>query len=672
MNKEKYRVEVVDASYHRRAISCQNACPVHTDARGYVNGVLNGDYEHAYIIARQPNPLASICGRVCNAPCEGACRRNNIDGPVTIRALKRFLCERFGVEASGHLATDATLGKQRGREILEGPTLSNSNTVESSAARLKALRERAPGTNTGKVAVIGSGPAGLTAANDLAVSGYDVTIFEAAPVPGGMLVLGIPEYRLPRDVIQREIDEILRKKVALKLNMRLGKDFTLSTLQEQGYQAIFITVGAHRSNPVGMEGEDLEGVISGVDFLRNVNLGNSVRIGQRVAVIGGGNVAMDAVRTTMRLGDKDNLGVDVVRTAARLGAKEAFILYRRSREEMPANEEEIEDTEAEGIEIHYLVSPTRIIGKDGRVCAIECVKMELGESDADGRRRPVPIKGSEFRLDVDTVILATGQVSDLSFIQKSDGIEVTREGTIAVDPDTLATTAPGVFAGGDVAFGPRIVIEAVKDGHKASRAIDSYFHKGSDRVICRSVMTKASSGELPPEGGLEIAKQRAPRLPVERRTGVSEVEMVYDEIAAVEQASRCLNCNVQTVFRGELCILCGGCVDVCPRNCYKIVRLDKIEGDQRVNDLIQDGYGIPLEAFQEGGEVLNQGAAMIKDEARCVRCGLCAERCPTGAVTMKAFWFEEELAYDESIVKGPDETRGRKIEVLLEPLDIKQ
>lgn len=652
MVNKRYRVEIVDASYHRRAISCQNACPVHTDARGYVNGVASGDYEDAYIMARQPNPLASICGRVCNAPCEEACRRNNLDGPVTIRALKRFLCGRYGVEASGHLAANAAFGEKRGGEVLEGRTPGNSNTVESSAVLLKAMVERTSVEKTTKVAVIGSGPAGLTAAHDLAVSGYAVTIFEAAPIPGGMLTLGIPEYRLPRNLIKLEIDEILRKGVALELNMRLGSDFTLSSLKEEGYQAILIAVGAHRSNSMGLDGEGLEGVIYGIDFLRNVNLGSPSRVGQRVAVIGGGNVAIDAVRTTMRLGDKDNLSMDAVRIAARLGAKRALILYRRSREEMPASKEEIEETEEEGIEIHYLVSPTRIIGKDGKVCAIECVKMELGEPDAGGRRRPVPIKGSEFRLDVDTVIPATGQVSDLSFIGNDDGIEVTKVGTIAVDPETMATTAPGVFAGGDVAFGTRIIIEAVKDGHRAARAIDSYIHKGNDRVICRSVLTKAASRDLPPDGGLEIAKRRAPLLPVERRTGVSEVELVYDEATAFEQASRCLNCSVQTVFNGDLCILCGGCVDVCPQNCYKLVKLDKIEGDQRVNDLIQDRYGMRLEAFQEGSEVLNRGTAMIKDEDRCVRCGLCAERCPTGAIMMEAFQFEEELVYEESKVYG--------------------
>lgn len=631
---DRYHVKVVDEVYYRDLVNCQAACPVHTDASGYVNAVESGDSEAGYLIARQPNPFASICGRVCNAPCEDACRRNKIDGrPITIRALKRYLCERHGVESGVHMDIEEFLSG----DMVGGGALRNSRTVESISAMLRPSDK-----SGGKVAVIGAGPAGLTAAHDLAAMGYETTVFEATPVPGGMLRLGIPEYRLPREVLSSEIDGIRRQGVEIKLNTRLGRDFTLTSLNNEGYKAVFIATGAHNDARMGLEGEDLKGVISGIDFLRRVNLGQAVDIGRRVAVVGGGNVAMDAVRTALRLGEDPNLAMDTVRTASRLGAKKAFIIYRRSREEMPASEVEITEAMEEGIEILYQVAPKRIIGDSGRVQAVECLRMELGELDKSGRRRPISIEGSEFLLEVDTVISAIGQVADLSFISPGDSVSVTEAGTIAVDTATLATTLPWVFAGGDVAFGPRIIIEAVRDGHKAARSIDQFL-RGKRETVTEFAMEEVSLEKLPATKWLSTPHEHAPALPLTERAGFREVEQVYDEAAATTQAARCLRCNIQTIFDSDKCILCGGCVDVCPRGCYRIVRLDRIAGGEPLESVIQDRYGLSLQAFREGESTQALGAAILKDEDKCVRCGLCATRCPTGAITMEAFTFREEI-----------------------------
>jgi NADPH-dependent glutamate synthase beta subunit-like oxidoreductase len=633
----RYPVKLVDESYYKDVISCQAACPVHTDASGYANAVASCNSKAGYLIARQPNPFTSVCGRVCNAPCETACRRNKIDSPITIRALKRYLCEYYGVESEDHIDIRSLLNIDCANLTVEDTDLGNSRTVDSLSSILRRHKMGKSESKKGRVAVIGAGPAGLTAAHDLAAMGYETTIFEAASAPGGMLLLGIPEYRLPRDVLEREIEDILGQGVEIRLNTQLGLDFTLGSLKSEGYEAVFLAVGAHRNVPLGLEGEELEGVVSGIEFLRKVNLGQTVDIGRRVAVVGGGNVAMDTVRTA-----------DAVRTASRLGAKKAFILYRRSREEMPAKDIEIEEAIEEGIEVHYQVAPIRILGENGKVRALECIKMELGEPDENGRRRPIPIKGSEFVLEADTVISAIGQVADLSFITADDKISVTPAGTVSVDQTTLATTQAGVFAGGDLAFGPRIIIEAVNDGHKAARSIDRFL-QGDKRTIEQSQfnMAEVTRRRLPAVEWLTVPEEHTPTLPVEKRGGFAEVEQGFDETKAIEQASRCLRCNIQTVFDSDKCILCGGCVDVCPRNCYRIVRLNSIVGEGPLASVVEARYGISLDTFQEGGDVLTRGAAIIKEEDSCVRCALCAERCPTGAITMEAFTFRESLAYDD-------------------------
>ncbi|MDP2663588.1 MAG: 4Fe-4S binding protein, partial [Dehalococcoidia bacterium] len=335
--------------------------------------------------------------------------------------------------------------------------------------------------------------------------------------------------------------------------------------------------------------------------------------------------------------------LDASRAALRLGAREVSIVYRRSREEMPAKASEVEETEREGIHFAFLAAPIRILGRDGSAYALECRRVVLGERDASGRRQPATLPGSEFTIDVSSVILAVGQTPDLSFLKEGDGVRTTPAGAIAVDPATLATTASSVFAGGDVAFGPRIIIEAVRDGHKAARSIHEYVQGMLLRVRRQSWMVPISLEELTSFGRLDISLNEPPTLPLDRRTGIAEVELGYPLEAAQKQASRCLRCNVQTVFDGDLCILCGGCVDVCPQNCYKMVRLDSIAGDAELEALVRARYGRALHEFSEGGEARDLATAMIKDEDRCVRCGLCAKRCPVGAITMESFWYEEDL-----------------------------
>lgn len=395
---------------------CEETCPVHLDIRGYVGLIADGKFKEALALIREKLPFPGTIGRICPHPCEEACNRSKEDKALCIRDLKRFVADA---------------------------------DVEEIVPKIQP--------NGTKVAVIGAGPAGLTCAHDLAMAGYGVTVFEALPVAGGMLAVGIPQYRLPRDILSREIDFVKKLGVEIKTNVRIGKDIPFDDLFKQGFQAAFIAVGAHKDQKLRVPHEDAPGVVSGVDFLRDIALGKAVRVGARIGIVGGGNVAMDAARSSLRL-----------------GAKEVFIIYRRTRDEMPASSEEIDAALHEGIKIEYLVAPVEVILKNGSVSGMKCIRMQLGEPDASGRRRPVPVEGSEFELVLDMIIPAIGQASDLSFLPQDGSVETTTWGTVIVDSKTGATSRARVYAGGDCVSGPWIAIGAIAAGKDAAKAIDGY------------------------------------------------------------------------------------------------------------------------------------------------------------------------------------------------------
>jgi formate dehydrogenase beta subunit len=672
---KRFKDKKVDKDWLNTNFPCMMACPAHTNAGRYVALIAEGRFEEAYKFARDPNPLASICGRVCAHPCETACRRGDIDRPIAIRALKRFLTERHGPESK--------------------------HPVDVSVGRVQSKLPF-------KVAVVGGGPVGLSAAHDLALMGYSVTIFESAPVAGGMLYLGIPEYRLPRDVVEAQVREILETgDITLKLNQAAGRDFTVSDLRHQGFDAVLIAVGAHRSRDLTIPGVDLDGVYKGIDFLLNVNLGYKFTIGKKVIVIGGGNVAMDVARSAAREVVRQHVAgvedlepslesvsavatkemVDVSLSALRLGAQEVHLVCLENRAEMPAALEEIEEAETEGIVMHPGLGPKRMIGKDGRVVALETLKTKW-VFDENKRFNPAFYEGSETLLDCDTIIMAVGQAPRLDFLQPEDGVELSPRGLIAVNPKTLMTSARGIFAGGDCVFGPRLIIDSVADGKRAAVGIDEYLcahqaREASAGVDADEIGAGRSSrnasidsvargkhaaadindfllGERHPEPIIEVEvlkrhsmpldlldlmRPPIPMLPLERRTGVTEVEVGYDADSAMEEAQRCLHCWVNTVFEGvpedgSMCILCGGCVDVCPENCLSLVSLDRIQFEPETVQHIrnnQELFGVELNELAADELGIVTGSAMLKDETRCIRCGLCAARCPVGTITMESY-----------------------------------
>lgn len=473
---------------------CENTCPVRCDAAGYIALISAGKYEEALELIRLTMPLAGICGRVCNHPCENMCKRGDLDQPIAIASLKRF-------------ASDWEI--QQGK--MAPPTF-----IEKSKNK--------------RVAIIGSGPAGLNAAYHLGRQGYHVTIFEALPVVGGMLAVGIPEYRLPRKILEHDVKFICQHNVEIKTNQVWGRDFKIDDLFQDGYQAIFLAVGAHLNQKMNIPGEDAKGVLPGIDFLRRVNLGDRVEIGEKVVVIGGGNVAFDAARTALRM-----------------GAKEVSIVYRRTREEMPANKEEIEEAEHEKIKLVYLTAPKSILKEDGKVKALECQRMELGDFDASGRRRPIPIKGSEFLMEVDTIIPAIGYQPDLSCLQQEKGFIKNDDGTLKVDPVTLFTGVPGVFAGGDMVTGPSTVVEAMASGYRGAFSIDLYLQgKNLDKDRAFRPMRRVN---VPKIEGEEEANQNRATMPAlsgqERVSCFAEVNLGFDEQTARQEAKRCLRCDLE-------------------------------------------------------------------------------------------------------------------------------
>lgn len=473
--------------------SCGAACPAGIDVQGFISLIAQGRFEESLKLIKQDNPLPAICGRVCHHPCEMVCARSNAGGSVAIEFLKRFVADL-------DLKSESTFIPEK------------------------------KGVKTNKVAVIGAGPGGITAAYYLAVEGYPVTIIDAMPEPGGWLVYGIPEFRLPRDVMKAEIDVVRKLGVEFRMNTVVGRDVTLEDLKKEGFSAFFLAIGTQRSMKLGVPGEDLEGVFAGGDFLKQANLGRVTGIGKRVAVIGGGNVAMDSARMAMRL-----------------GAEEVFVVYRRSRKEMLAGEEEIVEAEEEGIRFNFLAAPVEILGDgSGKVKEMRCISMTLCELDETGRCRPEPIQGSEHTIAVDTVIAAIGLKTDLAlFDAGTDGMKpgLTDWGTIVVDPVTYATSVPGVFAGGDVVTGAATVVEAIEAGKEVAVSIDRYLGR---KDLAKGRMRTNARTDLPPHEETGEARRAAmPRLPgEERKRTQDEVLVGYTEDQAMQEASCCLHCGV--------------------------------------------------------------------------------------------------------------------------------
>jgi len=683
MPGKSYKVKIADTQYWRDMVKCQAGCPVNTDARAYVTAMARGESELGYEISHDPNPLSTACGRICGAPCEIACRRGDVGPdlkPIAIRPIKRVLTERFGPEADQRLpgrqaaaetdpldmpsrifSRDVGLTTQNGN--LPGLGMdqmySSSRWSRKELARLRSLQ----GRKDGKVAVIGAGPAGLTVASDMALLGYDVTVFEAGPKTGGMMRYGVPIYRIDQQVMDAENNEILNMEgVDIRFNTPIGEDIKLSDLRRD-FDAVFLGMGLQKGRMLNIEGSDLDGVIIAVDLLLNYNLGYKVPLGKRVLVVGGGDVAMDAARTALRLGQKTakqesalddtearvdeesdtvRTAFDVARTALRLGAFDVKMIALENMEELPASEFEIEEALEEGINLFNRKGPNKIIGKNGKVTGLEVIDVE-SVFDTDGRFNPKFIDGSEQIWDCDTLILAIGQMADLGVLGGADDVEITPRGLVKVNPDNGQTTAPDIFAGGDVAYGPRLIIDAVRHGHMASLGMDEFI-QGKNLTYSIETEWREIPNHVMFDNWTKLERQPVPNLPVDRRTGMTVVDLGYTEGEASLQGSRCLECSVNTIFDGSLCILCNACVDICPWDCLKIVSLDQIQGDAPFAEVVDAQLGSSLEQLLDDENP--RVAAMLKDDEACTRCALCADRCPTNAITMEAFRFNEVLSYE--------------------------
>lgn len=631
-----------DLEHWKAQVKCQSGCPVATDAGRYVQLIAEGREEEAYLVARAPNPFASVCGRVCAAPCEDACRRGSIDAPIAIRALKRYVTERYGVESR----RPDTQDRLRDAPIAEGNRYAGHLPIHGRDVRAAAGARR-------KVAIVGAGPSGMSAAHDLALLGHDVTVFEAAAEPGGMMRFGIPEYRLPRALIRAEVEKIVSLGVTLRLGTPLSPAFGLSELRQQGFEAVFVSVGVSKGRDLDIPGVELDGVIKAVDYLLNVNQGYRTNLGRHVVVIGGGFVAFDAARTALRLGrdaepDLEALAseadsrakeaLDSARAALRGGATDVTIVSLERFDEMPVlrttqGHEEFEETKREGVAFLPRRGPKRFLG-DGRLTAIE-LRRVVSVFDASGRFAPAYDDEDVVTVEADACILAIGQKPDLGFLKDSDGVALTPSGGIHVDPTTLATSAPGVFAGGDVAFGPRNLIEAVANGKRAARSIHEWLEKDQARVEKALAIEKIPTRDYRMIAGFEVLdRETPPTLDLGRRTGIAEVETGYGSPEAWRQAARCLVCHVQTIYDPEKCVLCSRCVDVCPEYCLAIVPFEALALPEEAKAELAaraEANGLPL-------------SAMIKDDDRCIRCGLCAVRCPTDAMTMERFEITERYS----------------------------
>ncbi len=579
----RFHVVVPNQRWFEENIGCENACPVHTRAPQYISAIVKEDYDLAFELNRGDNLFPAILGRICVHPCEEKCRRGLlIDRPISICSLKRASADH-----KHHSPPHGGFVENRDK----------------------------------RVAIIGAGPSGLSAGNDLARLGYSVTIYESLEIPGGMLHVGIPAYRLPREVVQQALDEVKGLGVEILTGIPIGKELTLETLRRE-FDAVYIAAGAHKAEKLGIPGEDLQGVIHGVTFMRRVNLGKELKTGQRVAVVGGGNTAMDTARSSLRL-----------------GAREVSIFYRRTREEMPVDQRELEEVEEEGIKIHYLTSPIEVISEDGKnVSGLRCIRNRLGEPDQDGRRRPIPIEGTEFDVDIDLLIPAVSQSPDISFLPEEIGLEISRWDRLAVNPETFETNVHGIFAGGDFVTGPRDVIRVIADGRRAALSIHSYL---SGEAFQRRPAYFTPVPDIEIDRDLEhVPRQQMETLPVEKRKSLyEEVELGFPREVAVKEAIRCLQCHIFTIFDRTKCILCGGCVDICPKSCFRMARLDEIQKDERFSTLVKTLYGVSVEEAEKH----HLATVIFKEESRCLQCGLCVKRCPTGTITMEEYHRAPDL-----------------------------
>jgi NADPH-dependent glutamate synthase beta subunit-like oxidoreductase/ferredoxin len=596
--RELYQVVEVGPSWYQDNIPCQEACPVKTNCRGYLNLAAAGEFEKAWELALDPNPMASICGSVCAAPCESACRRKEVDKPLSIRYVKKFLSD-----------------------------WSHENvTVDGQKYRQPAPPVYGPPAK--KVAIVGAGCAGLGAASDLAKLGFGVTIYDALDQAGGTTLAGVPPFRLPREVIDRDVAGIVNENVELKLSTYVGKDIKLRELTER-FDAVLVTAGCFEPTYIGIPGEDSQGVMAGIVFLERAYRGRPVEVGKRVVVLGGGYTAMDCASTSWRL-----------------GAEDIYIVYRRSRDEMVVDEEELGETAREGMEFVYLASPVEVLTENGHVRGVTFIRNRLGPPDASGRRAPEPIPGSEFEIPCDTVLLALGQAPDRSFMNDFEPFRVKRWRDVKVDPETFQTEIESIFIAGDYRTGPTTIIEAVAEGRSAAQQIARYLDpiaasvnvpEYHEVVTLRRSSVPDNLGQIAAEGELarvyhnmsvdydRIPRQEMPKLAKSERRGLFlEVNRGYETAQAVAESDRCLKCNFNIEIVGELCIICGGCVDVCPMDVIHMVDMA---------DVVDDG-SIPGVGEAKKWQ---QGVAFFLDETACIRCALCIIRCPTDAITMNRY-----------------------------------
>jgi len=625
---EPFHVKVPDIDYWRGKIGCTTGCPVKTDARGYVIAIAEGRYEDAYKIARAPNPFASMCGRICGAPCEVSCTRGKVavdtSGPVAIRALKRYATEVYGVE--------------RVRDLRE--------TLESSNARGSAY----PQLTKDKIAIIGAGVAGMTVAHDLARLGYRVTVFEALATAGGQMATGVPIYRLDRELMNLEIAAICELGVDLRLNTAVGSPgLTIPDLRADGYKAIVIASGMMSGRKLTVPGADAEGVLVGIEFLRDVNLGRPIETGERVVVVGGGNVAMDVTRTSIRtpviqglsrLSKPKNYALtDVARLLART-AKTVDVVVPESRIKMPADEYEIEEALLEGARLHNNRMPVEILKDDSGHVRAMLSKRVISLIDATGRFNPQLDDDDVLTIECDTVLVTISQMVNWNFLTGVDELKRTPRGTIEVDPDTLQTSEPDIWAVGDIALGARLFIDAIASGQRAALAIDETLSGKTYKLQRRGYMRPLPivSYDMPAQYDAYIRQEPPEIRPTDRSAAFNLVEFNFTEKAAREQGMRCLRCHINVVFDAEKCILCGLCINICPESILKMVPVTDVAGDIDLARLIESKYGVPQDELRP-----EDGTVMLMDGTKCIRCALCAKICPVNCISMEAFEYEEQL-----------------------------